>query len=235
VVMQERLLAGRHVFRQHHAGVVLEKTVEHHAVEAAQAAELDRHPIVEFLQIDRAFECGRSRFQPRQQSGHRHRRRRLQLDDQPSARRLEADIEGRTHVRWDKTIARSRLSGADRRLRFARSRVAQHIRQPRPQPVDAAEAVRNVTGRVRDRQAVRVDHEQHAVRLDQARNMDRLAIAQREVDSLVVHAALPPRTSSACRKARIAPRHACAMRSSSLSSRASTPRKLRQRRPVSAP
>ena len=227
------MLAGLQVLADDHARIVVQEAIHHHPVVAGEAAELLRREGAELGEVRGPLERrGRGLVIVEQVGAGDVFDRRLELDQEPWAGGMEADVEGVRRA-WRTMPADPAL----RPLGRLRERVeAEHIRAVRAEPIRSPEGSRNLARSMGDAARRRIEDKQDPMRLDRAGDMDGLTIAGGEVEGGDVHAGAPQRILSAWAKPFTAPASAAStLPGSSAVSRSRTSRKPRQRRPVSDP
>ncbi len=188
--MQERREIVDLVLGDDGACAVRQEAIDHHPVEARGAPHLRRGRGEQRLEIGRRLQrAGRlPRLAQHDRRGSRIFRARLQLDDRRAVQAMRDHVESMRRLR---AFAAPDERGLDDRSRKGGAHeigrpFAESLRQRPPQhrPRRPAEQRRQIARRLHDLQRIRVDGQQHAMRLDRARNMDRLTIAIGGVDKV---------------------------------------------------
>ncbi len=234
MVVEKGTLACRCVLGEDDAGIVLQELVDHHAVVADQAAELDRRDGAELPEVGRPLEGGGRRLQLRQERGAGGGGSgRLELDDHGVSGAMEGAVEALGPAGAPRPAA---ACPARRLPRPRRSRRPAAPRRGRADPIRAAEAAFDVAGALPHRRGGGVEHQHQPMRLDRSGDVDRLPRSQAARSRSSLTPGFRTGRRSAWSKPRTAPKTASPTRSASPSvSRSSTDRKLRQRAPVAAP
>ncbi len=176
MMVQEPGHVGRMAFRHNLSRIIVEKAIDHDAVEPGQPREDDRRPRAQIVEVGRARESFTAMFDPGQCIvGARLSRRHRFHFDQPHLPRAAGDD------RPCGMVDRAQRHGAgDGRSQHLQPGIADQVEDRSAQP-GRAEQCGDVAGATDDHALARVDDQQHAMRLDRAGNMDRFAVADGQV------------------------------------------------------
>ena len=189
-VVQVRRQAVCAVLRRHAAGAVLEEAVDHDPVEAGHAPHLARRGLAEARQVGRRVQGGDGGPDPGEHPGGRGavRSARLELEDGEAVPQMDQDLDFHAGRRRRSRRAEVERRGPRHDVRRPGHRLqaeAEELahRQPKrrgPRAQQAGQVAGGLEHGLRDG----IGDEQGAVRLDRARDVDRLAVAVREVERL---------------------------------------------------
>ena len=182
MMVEEGAERGVAILRDDAPRLVVEKAIDHHPVESGQRAERGGGALAQSRQVAGPLEPRRDHVEPGEQRAADHRRFAggLQLDQQVVARPVHRHVEaarGPRHRRGEDGAARARRGPRDQR----RDILPEQIVEAAAEPVGAQRRF-EIAGAGDDPVRRRVGDEQPPVRLDRAGDVDRFAVARREVE-----------------------------------------------------